>query len=97
MLRHGSSAPCFSGSQLVELIVPAVVIALVGGIKSAIDVDVFPQFIPTTDSPVTSYDVMEANAVYPNVLCYDYNMFLRYTTQQQWVCSRLCCVHEQGV
>lgn len=63
--------------QLVELLVPAIVMALIGLIKEAITVDVFPAFVPVTDSPVVTYDIMQDTAVYPNVLCYDNNMFLR--------------------
>lgn len=64
--------------QLVELLVPAIVMALIGLIKEALTVNVFPEHVPLTDSPVVTYDIMQDTAVYPNVLCYDNNMFLRY-------------------
>lgn len=68
--------------QLVELLVPAIIIALIGAIKNSITVDTFGDVIPTLDTPVATWDVLVNRTVYPNVLCYDNNAFLRYNTPE---------------
>lgn len=64
--------------QLVELVVPALIILLIGSIKSTLNVEEIAEGIVTTDTPVATFESMQDVATFPNVLCYDNNMFLRY-------------------
>lgn len=64
-------------AQAIELLVPAIIMLLIGSIKNAITVEVFDAGIPSTDSPVVTYDLMQNLTTFPNVLCYDNNMFMR--------------------
>lgn len=66
--------------QLVELIVPALIILLIGAIKNSLTVDLIPEGFVLTDTPVATYESMQNVATFPNVLCYDNNMFLRYVS-----------------
>lgn len=50
---------------------------LIGAIKSAVEVEVYPDAVPILDTPVPVYAELENQVSYPNVLCFDNNMFLR--------------------
>lgn len=63
---------------MVELLVPALIILLIGSIKSSLTVLEIPEGVVATDTPVVTYESMQNVATFPNVLCYDNNMFLRY-------------------
>lgn len=63
---------------MLELAVPAVIILLLGTIKSVIDVERKEESIPEMDAPVFTYAAIQDTISYPYVLCYDNNMFLRY-------------------
>lgn len=52
--------------------------ALIGTIKGSIDVDVFLEEIPTSDTPLMTYDAYQNTTTFPNMLCYDNNIFMRY-------------------
>lgn len=69
---------CFPLQQVVELLVPALIILLIGTIKSSLTVEEIPEGLVTTDTPIVTYESMQNVSAYPNVLCYDNNMFLRY-------------------
>lgn len=61
----------------MELFVPAVIVLLIGAIKSSLTVDVFSEEVPASDAPVPTFGELAGNISYPNVLCYDNNMFQR--------------------
>lgn len=61
----------------MELLFPALITLLIGLIKSSLTVDVFGEVVPVTDTPVPTYGELESSLSYPNVLCYDNNMFHR--------------------
>lgn len=65
-------------SQLVEIVMPGVIMLVIGAMKSYIDVDKFEASIPVADVPVVPYEVLQDMASYPNVMCYDNNLFYRY-------------------
>ena len=50
---------------------------LIGALKGDLDLEVFDEVIPTSDTPVMTYDALQNTTTFPNVLCYDNNMFLR--------------------
>eukprot|EP00903_Cladosiphon_okamuranus_P008962 g8576.t1 len=62
---------------LVELLVPALIILLIGSIKSSLNVETIPEGLVVRDTPVPTYESMQDMATFPYVLCYDNNMFLR--------------------
>lgn len=57
---------------------PALIILMVGSIKNSITTSVMEEYIPTGDTPVATYEAMQNASSFPNVLCYDNNMFMRY-------------------
>ena len=63
---------------MLELALPAVIMALIGVIKGSIDVDVFLEAIPASDAPLMTYDAYQNTTTFPNLLCYDNNIFMRY-------------------
>ena len=67
--------------QLVELLVPAIIMLLIAAIKGVIEVDEFEAFIPDADVPVVSYEAIQNTTSYPNVLCHDNNAFFRCVPQ----------------
>lgn len=50
---------------------------LIGTIKSTISSVITEEAIPATDTPIPTYEVMQNVSTFPNVLCYDNNMFMR--------------------
>ncbi|CAM9405596.1 unnamed protein product, partial [Scytosiphon promiscuus] len=62
---------------VIELFVPALIILLIGSIKSSIESEELPAGIPVADTPVVTYGSMQNLTTFPNVLCYDNNMFMR--------------------
>lgn len=65
--------------QVIELAVPALFLYLLGIIKGDYKPERFPGDIPLGDTPVPTYDDLQTFASHPNVLCYDNNLFFRYT------------------
>ena len=63
---------------MLELALPGVIMLLIGVIKNGITVDTFEEAIPTSDTPVMTYDAYQNTTTFPNVLCYDNNIFMRY-------------------
>ncbi|CAN0021601.1 unnamed protein product [Pylaiella littoralis] len=61
----------------VELLVPALIILLIGAIKTALNPTKLPGAVPSTDTPVPTYEALQSTGGSPNVLCYDNNMFRR--------------------
>ena len=64
--------------QAVELLVPAIIMLLIGSIKNSLTTEKLGAATPTTDSPVITYEAMQSVNAFPNVVCYDNNMFMRY-------------------
>ncbi|CAN0111426.1 unnamed protein product [Discosporangium mesarthrocarpum] len=62
---------------IVELIVPPIFLLLIGAIKAAIDPSTFPEFLPSQDTPIASFGMMEEFATPPNILCFDNNLLHR--------------------
>ena len=63
--------------QALELLCPAVIMLLIGSIKNTITPEVTEAAIPSSDTPVPTYGSLQNIATFPNVLCYDNNMFMR--------------------
>ncbi len=64
--------------QVIELLVPALIILGIGSIKRGIKTETLDASSPITDTPVVTYEAMQNASTFPNVLCYDDNMFMRY-------------------
>lgn len=60
----------------MELLVPAVIMLLLGGINS-LTTEELEAGTPTTDTPIVTYEAIQSMDTFPNVLCYDNNMFMR--------------------
>ena len=56
---------------------------LVSAVKDLIEVEEFESYIPAADVPVVPYEVIQETASYPNVLCYDNNVFYRFVSLGQ--------------
>lgn len=65
---------CF---QALELLCPAVIMLLIGTIKNTITPVINEAALPSSDTPVPTYGSLQNVATFPNVLCYDNNMFMR--------------------
>ena len=63
--------------QVVELGLPALIMWLLGVIKGTAIAEVFPEVVPSSDTPVMTYGALQNTTTSPNVLCYDDNIFLR--------------------
>lgn len=50
---------------------------LIGSIKTTIPSVITEEAVPATDTPVVTYEAMQNVSTFPNVLCYDNNMFMR--------------------
>lgn len=68
-------------AQALELLCPAVIMLLIGSIKTVIISEVTEERMPTTDTPVPTYESMQSVPTFPNVLCYDNNMFMRHVQE----------------
>lgn len=76
---HGAPVShAFLTVQALELLCPAVIMLLIGTIKTAITSEVTEAGMPATDTPVPTYESMQGMPNFPNVLCYDNNMFMRH-------------------
>ena len=75
--------------QVLELAVPAVIMLLIGTVKSVVDVEVKEETIPAMDAPIVTYAAMQNTTSYPYVLCYDNNIFLRYSELHMF----MSCLH----
>ena len=64
--------------QVVELALPALFMLLLGVIKGNPTPEVFAEVVPSSDTPVMTYDALQNTTTFPNVLCDDDNIFLRY-------------------
>lgn len=64
--------------QAVELLVPAIIMLLIGSLKNGLTTEELDAATPITDTPVVTYEAMQSVDTFPNVLCYDNNMFMRY-------------------
>lgn len=64
--------------QALELLCPAVIVLLIGSIKNAITTVVTEEGVPVSDTPVATYGAIQNSSTFPNVLCYDNNMLMRY-------------------
>ena len=60
------------------MLCPAVIMLLIGSIKSTISSVITEEAVPDTDTPIVTYEVMQNATAFPNVLCYDNNMFIRW-------------------
>ena len=56
---------------------------LVSAVKGLIEVEDFEAYIPAADVPVVPYEVIQETESYPNVLCYDNNVFYRFVSLGQ--------------
>ena len=63
--------------QAIELLVPALIMLAIGGIKSGINPKELDASTPIADTPIVTYEAMQNVSTFPNVLCYDNNMFMR--------------------
>lgn len=64
--------------QALELLCPAVIMLLIGAIKNIITPVINEAVMPSSDTPVPTYGSLQnVTTTFPNVLCYDNNMFMR--------------------
>jgi len=62
---------------LLELLIPIFFIVAIGGLKNLFKPTTIPKDIPEATFPVPTMDDLLHQTVYPNVFCYDANMFYR--------------------
>ena len=75
--------------QAIELLVPALIMLAIGGIKSGINPKELDASTPIADTPIVTYEAMQNVSTFPNVLCYDNNMFMRCLLRSAVVLGKL--------
>lgn len=62
---------------LLELVIPIFFIVAIGSLKNLLKSTTVPSEIPQTSYPVPTMESLLDQTKYPNLMCFDFNMFYR--------------------